>query len=68
MSEGDAKQPSHLRSFIAGGFGGTALVLVGHPLDTIKVGRRLFLRAAPAARLSSRKADALAATRRRRRV
>lgn len=26
-----------LKEFIAGGFGGSCLVLVGHPLDTIKV-------------------------------
>eukprot|EP00048_Salpingoeca_helianthica_P015371 m.226443 g.226443 ORF g.226443 m.226443 type:complete len:304 (-) comp16944_c0_seq1:23-934(-) len=32
-----AKQPSLFRSFIAGGVGGMSLVLVGHPLDTIKV-------------------------------
>eukprot|EP00045_Choanoeca_perplexa_P004167 m.35932 g.35932 ORF g.35932 m.35932 type:complete len:304 (+) comp12430_c0_seq3:84-995(+) len=31
------KQPGHLQSFIAGGVGGSALVIVGHPLDTIKV-------------------------------
>ncbi|EDQ91806.1 uncharacterized protein MONBRDRAFT_17649 [Monosiga brevicollis MX1] len=33
----EVKQPSHLRSFIAGGIGGTALVVVGHPFDTVKV-------------------------------
>eukprot|EP00049_Salpingoeca_infusionum_P018874 m.359142 g.359142 ORF g.359142 m.359142 type:complete len:298 (+) comp18437_c0_seq1:306-1199(+) len=32
-----AKQPSHLKSFIAGGVGGVCLIIVGHPLDTIKV-------------------------------
>ena len=26
-----------IKEFIAGGFGGSCLVLVGHPLDTIKV-------------------------------
>jgi hypothetical protein len=26
-----------VREFFAGGFGGSCLVLVGHPLDTIKV-------------------------------
>eukprot|EP00043_Microstomoeca_roanoka_P008808 m.84617 g.84617 ORF g.84617 m.84617 type:complete len:304 (+) comp14393_c7_seq2:3952-4863(+) len=31
------KQPGALRSFIAGGIGGIGLVIVGHPLDTIKV-------------------------------
>ena len=31
------KQPSSLKSFIAGGVGGSCLVLVGHPLDTVKV-------------------------------
>jgi solute carrier family 25 carnitine/acylcarnitine transporter 20/29 len=35
-----------LKEFIAGGFGGSCLVLVGHPLDTIKV--RLQTMAAPA--------------------
>ena len=29
--------PSLIKSFIAGGVGGTCLVLVGHPFDTIKV-------------------------------
>lgn len=45
MSEGQPAQaassaprePSHLESMAAGGFGGLLLVLVGHPLDTIKV-------------------------------
>jgi len=32
-----ALQPSLLKTFIAGGVGGACLVLVGHPLDTIKV-------------------------------
>jgi hypothetical protein len=31
------KAPSLLKSFLAGGFGGVCLVVVGHPLDTIKV-------------------------------
>jgi len=31
------KEPSFLKSFIAGGVGGVALVCTGHPLDTIKV-------------------------------
>ena len=31
------KEPSFLRSFIAGGMGGVALLCVGHPLDTVKV-------------------------------
>ncbi|EGD81452.1 hypothetical protein PTSG_02171 [Salpingoeca rosetta] len=35
--KGMSKQPGALRSFIAGGVGGVALVIVGHPLDTIKV-------------------------------
>lgn len=30
-------QPSLIKNFIAGGFGGTCLVFAGHPLDTIKV-------------------------------
>ena len=40
MSELDKlekKSPSLLKSFIAGGVGGMALVASGHPLDTIKV-------------------------------
>ena len=31
------KQPSSLKNFVAGGVGGICVVLVGHPLDTIKV-------------------------------
>ena len=31
------KEPSFLKSFIAGGMGGVAFLCVGHPLDTIKV-------------------------------
>ena len=31
------KEPSFLKSFIAGGMGGVALLCVGHPLDTVKV-------------------------------
>ena len=34
---GETKQPGPLKSFLAGGAGGICLVLVGHPLDTIKV-------------------------------
>lgn len=33
----EANQPSLFKSFVAGGVGGMSLVLVGHPLDTIKV-------------------------------
>eukprot|EP00282_Hemiselmis_andersenii_P014569 CAMPEP_0114148932 /NCGR_PEP_ID=MMETSP0043_2-20121206/21889_1 /TAXON_ID=464988 /ORGANISM="Hemiselmis andersenii, Strain CCMP644" /LENGTH=345 /DNA_ID=CAMNT_0001243541 /DNA_START=45 /DNA_END=1078 /DNA_ORIENTATION=- len=33
----EVKQPGPLKSFLAGGAGGVCLVLVGHPLDTIKV-------------------------------
>lgn len=33
----NVKQPGLLKSFIAGGGGGICLVVVGHPLDTIKV-------------------------------
>lgn len=33
-----------VKEFIAGGFGGSCLVLVGHPLDTIKVNLCLFLK------------------------
>lgn len=36
-SETKVKQPGALKSFLAGGAGGICLVLVGHPLDTIKV-------------------------------
>mmetsp|Transcript_38485 Transcript_38485/g.94665 ORF Transcript_38485/g.94665 Transcript_38485/m.94665 type:complete len:302 (+) Transcript_38485:103-1008(+) len=35
--ESTAKQPGPLKSFLAGGAGGICLVLVGHPLDTVKV-------------------------------
>ena len=35
--EAENKEPSFLKSFIAGGMGGVAFVYVGHPLDTIKV-------------------------------
>ena len=31
------KSPSAVKDFLAGGFGGVCLVVVGHPLDTIKV-------------------------------
>lgn len=31
------KEPSLVKNFLAGGFGGTCLVFAGHPLDTIKV-------------------------------
>ena len=31
------KTPHPLKNFIAGGVGGSCLVLTGHPLDTIKV-------------------------------
>lgn len=31
------KEPSLIKNFLAGGFGGTCLVFAGHPLDTIKV-------------------------------
>lgn len=39
------KEPSPLKNFIAGGVGGSWLVLAGHPLDTIKV--RLQTQSAP---------------------
>eukprot|EP00277_Geminigera_cryophila_P006022 CAMPEP_0179431556 /NCGR_PEP_ID=MMETSP0799-20121207/16419_1 /TAXON_ID=46947 /ORGANISM="Geminigera cryophila, Strain CCMP2564" /LENGTH=301 /DNA_ID=CAMNT_0021208551 /DNA_START=26 /DNA_END=931 /DNA_ORIENTATION=+ len=35
--ETTTKQPGMLKSFLCGGVGGICLVLVGHPLDTIKV-------------------------------
>ena len=31
------RQISPVKDFIAGGFGGSWLVLIGHPMDTIKV-------------------------------
>lgn len=31
------KQPSPIKYFLSGGLGGVCTVLVGHPLDTIKV-------------------------------
>lgn len=31
------KEPHPLKNFLAGGVGGSCLVLTGHPLDTIKV-------------------------------
>ena len=34
------RSASGLRSFLAGGIGGVAGVSIGHPLDTIKVGRQ----------------------------
>ena len=37
MASNEAKPPSALKSFISGGVGGVGLVIVGHPLDTIKV-------------------------------
>lgn len=30
-------EPSLIKTFVAGGVGGACLVLIGHPLDTIKV-------------------------------
>lgn len=33
----DVKEPSSFKNFIAGGVGGACVVIVGHPLDTIKV-------------------------------
>lgn len=32
------RKANPVKSFIAGGFGGMCNVVVGHPLDTIKVG------------------------------
>ena len=32
-----AEKKDPVKEFFAGGFGGSCLVLVGHPLDTIKV-------------------------------
>jgi len=40
-------KPSFFKDFVAGGFGGSCLVVTGHPLDTIKV--RLQTMAKPAA-------------------
>ena len=39
MEEG-RKEPSALKNFLAGGVGGSCVVLSGHPLDTIKVKKR----------------------------
>lgn len=36
-SQPQKKEPSLIKNFLAGGFGGTCLVFAGHPLDTIKV-------------------------------
>lgn len=33
------KQPGPFKNLVAGGVGGICLVITGHPLDTIKVGR-----------------------------
>jgi len=38
---------SPLKDFIAGGFGGACLVIVGHPLDTIKVRLQTMPRPGP---------------------
>jgi solute carrier family 25 (mitochondrial carnitine/acylcarnitine transporter), member 20/29 len=43
-----AKKVDPIKDFISGGFGGSCLVLVGHPLDTIKV--RLQTMPAPGAK------------------
>lgn len=45
MSE--AKKVSPIKDFIAGGFGRSCLVIVGHPLDTIKVRLQTMPRPAP---------------------
>ena len=37
MASDSKKGPHPLKNFIAGGVGGSCLVLTGHPLDTIKV-------------------------------
>jgi len=39
MSNNDSKTKNvdPIKNFIAGGFGGVCLVLIGHPPDTIKV-------------------------------
>lgn len=34
---GERKEPGPLKNFLAGGVGGSCVVLTGHPLDTIKV-------------------------------
>ena len=39
----EARPPSALKNFIAGGAGGIALVITGQPLDTIKVKFFTFL-------------------------
>ena len=35
--QSDGKKVDPFKSFIAGGFGGACLVVIGHPPDTIKV-------------------------------
>ena len=37
------KEPGALKNFIAGGVGGVCVVVVGHPLDTIKVARYVYI-------------------------
>lgn len=37
--EKQKNEPSGFKNFIAGGVGGVCIVVVGHPLDTIKVVR-----------------------------
>lgn len=36
-------QKDPIKEFFAGGFGGSCLVLVGHPLDTIKVNYSIII-------------------------
>ena len=36
------KEPSSFQNFIAGGVGGIAVVIIGHPFDTIKVSSQFF--------------------------
>ena len=33
----EAQRTSHVKNFLAGGFGGICTVISGHPFDTIKV-------------------------------
>ena len=36
------KEPSSFKNFIAGGVGGIAVVVIGHPFDTVKVSSQFY--------------------------
>lgn len=42
-TQSSAQKANPVKSFIAGGFGGMCNVIVGHPLDTIKVSIKIEL-------------------------